>query len=480
MDIAYWGDGRSEQGLITRIRRAIATQEDLEGYGPERVEVALRFEQYLVDMGLIDYEAMVIRTLSLVRKSAGVRDLIAARYPWIVVDEYQDLGNVLHQLILTLHYEAGIEICAVGDPDQSVMGFTGADPRYLNELADDHRFADVNLDINYRCGSAIIAAADAALGQERGHLADPERDEPGVVEPIRVTGDLDEHAGVVIDRIRDLTARGVPADQIAILYPARGRLLSCLVESLTTESVLFIHERDDRLPTGPLAEFLRGCAGRRLAGPRPCGATGTSPNVSVPTLSDLLSSYQRLRSEAGLPPVPTLATISNLQKVIDKRPAEGSAGDEPVVDMVNELDGILGLDALSEVRGEDAGSVAALSAAYDRYNLTLEAFAGVDASTGKVVLTTYHSAKGREFRFVILPGLVEGIMPRWAWVRGEGYVAPPPPELAQSRRMFYVGLTRASDAAVLIYGPGWRNDGGYWTELGPSRFAVDVVEAIHG
>jgi len=55
-------------------------------------------------------------------------------------------------------------------------------------------------------------------------------------------------------------------------------------------------------------------------------------------------------------------------------------------------------------------------------------------------------------------------------------VEPPPPELAQSRRTFYVGLTRASDVALLIYGPGWTNDGGYWTELGPSRFAVDVVE----
>jgi len=196
----------------------------------------------------------------------------------------------------------------------------------------------------------------------------------------------------------------------------------------------------------------------------------------VPILNDLLSSYQHLRREAGLPVAPSLITISAMQKVIDNKPDRSILGDEPVIAMVDRLDDILDLHAVGADSGEDKGSLAAVRSAYDDHNLTLEEFVGVEASIGKVVLTTYHSAKGREFRFVILPGLVEGIMPRWIWTRREGYVEPPPPELAQSRRTFYVGLTRASDVALLIYGPGWTNDGGYWTELGPSRFAVDVVE----
>ena len=93
---------------------------------------------------------------------------------------------------------------------------------------------------------------------------------------------------------------------------------------------------------------------------------------------------------------------------------------------------------------------------------------------GKVVLTTYHSSKGREFDLMILPGLVEGVMPRLDWNPSQKrYEEPSRAAIAEARRTFYVGITRARAGAVLIYGPGYFNNGGYWVNSGPSRFAIE-------
>ena len=127
--------------------------------------------------------------------------------------------------MLTLHKLAGVQICAVGDPDQSVMGFTGADPRYLDELAGRSDFLDITLDLNYRSGSAIIAASHAALGDTRDHRADPDRSDAGVVEPIAVAGGLADHADTAVREVEALISTGVRPERIAILYPRRGRLL---------------------------------------------------------------------------------------------------------------------------------------------------------------------------------------------------------------------------------------------------------------
>ncbi|MDS0135870.1 MULTISPECIES: 3'-5' exonuclease [unclassified Amycolatopsis] len=98
---------------------------------------------------------------------------------------------------------------------------------------------------------------------------------------------------------------------------------------------------------------------------------------------------------------------------------------------------------------------------------------------GKVTLTTYHSAKGREWDAVILPGLVEGIMPgpRWS-TRLRVHPEPNPDRLAQDRRSFYVGLTRAKRALVLVYGSFRETDWGSKNEYGISRFARDVLRHL--
>lgn len=129
----------------TRIRRALACDEPLSIFDPREVQAACLYEERLLAQGVIDFEAMVVRALHIVRQHEPVRDLLHARFPHLVVDEYQDLGGVLHELVLALHDMAGITIFAVGDIDQSVFGFTGADARYLTALRTGTIFATWNL-----------------------------------------------------------------------------------------------------------------------------------------------------------------------------------------------------------------------------------------------------------------------------------------------------------------------------------------------
>lgn len=470
------------QPLITKIRRSIAAGLDVDGFEEAKIEAARLFDKRLIERTLIDYEAMVGRALELLRTSAPVRDLVAARFPWLVVDEYQDLGPVLHKLVLTLHEQAGVQVCAVGDPDQSVMGFTGADPRYLEELVNHEGFLEIGLDLNYRSGSAIIAASQAALGDQRGHRADPERTDAGVVEPVSVSGGLDDHARLVVEKIEELAGAGVRPDQIAILYPRRGLLLDLLIHALKDAGIDFVHERDQRLPTGPLVDFLRRCASRRLAGPQPCGhGLVVDQRTAAPIIPELASEFLHLvpGKRAGHQ---AEGISERLQVVLDSEPESGlPLREERLTWLIEQLDATFDLSALAANSEEqrDRSAIGALQQLDDSDGTTLEQFAAQDLSLGKVVVTTYHSAKGREFSVVILPGLVEGIVPHLTWSKRLGeYEEPARAVMAEQRRTFYVAFTRAADAAILIYGPGFQTEWGAWNELGPSRFVVDVVEHL--
>ena len=110
--------------------------------------------------------------------------------------------------------------------------------------------------------------------------------------------------------------------------------------------------------------------------------------------------------------------------------------------------------------------------------LTLGDFANDGRFKGKVVLTTLHSGKGREFDVVIIPGLVEGILPAWTWNRfTREYEAPSPRSLSISRRLFYVGFTRARHLVYLIWSKGYHHRG-YPINLGASRFATEIHKRL--
>ncbi|GAB2450763.1 hypothetical protein GCM10027187_18220 [Streptosporangium sandarakinum] len=467
----------------TRIRRALACNEPLDAFDPREVQAARLYEEQLTVREEIDFEAMVMRAVRIVRENESVRDLLHARFPHLIVDEYQDLGGVLHELVTTLHDLAGITVFAVGDTDQSVYGFTGADARYLTALAARDDFYDLELDVNYRSGQDIITAAEAALGTPRGRRA---RDgaPPGTVHLEQVHRGLEDHARLACDLTQEAQRRQISPEQIAILYPQRGPLLDALHSELTRRQLDFLHERDDKLPDGTISHFIQRCASRAVTNYQIHSAPDTERSdmlhrAEAPSLAALARDLTTLRTEAHLPPPASrLFLLRALQTCLDPQPLYPASAS--AYDWLQQLRAILALDAVatSHPDQDNVTSLDDLARLCRSKNLMLQDLAQGEQVIGKVLLTTYHAAKGREFDTVILPGLLNGIIPRNSIPDRGKWRSPTAKELAEQRRTFYVALTRAETALHLIVGPGYHTRSGYWQSKGPSDFVIEMVQRL--
>ena len=476
-------DPKYRAATSNKIRRAIACDEDLEAFDQREVAAAHLYEAELVNLGKTDFEAMVVEALRIVTSFPAVRDLLRSKFPHLLVDEYQDMGGVLHKVVLTLHDVAGISVFGVGDGDQSVFGFSGADPRYLNELREREDFTDFPLTTNYRSGQDIILAAEAALGIARGRKA-REGAPAGNFEITGVEGGLDDHANAAVEIVAGAIDAGVRHEQVAILYPARGPVLDQLLAALSASEIPFLHERDTRLPPGSVSNFIQHCASRTIANMRIRDSQATvvaelTQSTHVPKTMDLAYRLERLRHDSEMsPPSTRLSLVRTLQATLD--PPDIAYDPEGLAtEWLGRLVTNLELDAIaSRHPDEDNAAVTdTLSRVVEEDHLCLIDIARYALVAGKIVLTTYHSAKGREFHTVVLPGLLKGIVPRQ--VKGaSGWRDPSPKEMEEPRRSLYVAITRAEHDVHLIVGPGYFTPYGRWISEGPSPFVIDMVAIL--
>lgn len=477
-------DAKFRTAASDKIRRAIACEESLDSFDQREVSAARLYETELARRGKTDFEALVVEALRVVSDDPAVRDLLAAKFPHLLVDEYQDMGGVLHRLVETLHDAAGVTIFAVGDADQSVFGFAGADPRYLNELREREDFTDFPLNTNYRSGQDIIRAGEAALGIARGRRA--RKDAPaGALRLHRAEGGLDDHAAATIDIIVGALDAGIKHEQIAILYPSRGPLLDALLQALGASGVPFLHERDSRLPPGSISNFFQHCATRTIAAMKirqseDAVIAELTKSPHVPRTIDLAHRLEGLRRESEMPPLPTrLTLIRMLQNTLDPPDltydTEGSAAQ-----WLDRLVSNLALDVIASKHPDDDNhdAIATLADIIGKDGLSIVDIARYARVEGKVLLTTYHSSKGREFHTVVLPGLLKGIVPRQVKT-ASGWKDPSPKEMEEPRRSLYVAMTRAEQDLHLIVGPGYHTPTGYWIAQGPSPFVIDMVATLN-
>src|SRR5688572_13300849 len=241
-------DIRGMGSRLTRLRRAIACGEDTSGFEDTDPQIINAYENLLLREGLIDFEGIIITALSLISSHQWARRLLAARFPWLIVDEYQDLGGPLHRIVTSLIDQGGVRAFAVGDTDQTIYDFTGANPQYLNELAERRDFTPIRLKFNYRSGQRIIDASQAALAptEPRGYVPDPKRQTQGEVFFLKCDGHFADHAAKTADAVMAARQAGTPWEEIAIFYRAAGGLVDAIKVELERKQIPFIWERDTR------------------------------------------------------------------------------------------------------------------------------------------------------------------------------------------------------------------------------------------
>lgn len=188
----------------------------------------------------------------------------------------------------------GIRVFAVGDPDQSIYEFAGAEPAYLTSLSEQSEFRMIRLKFNYRSGRRLIDASQAALApsEPRGYEPDPDNKDEGEVLFFKSDSISDQPELIVSQVFPELQARSFPLDEIAIFYKRKGSFLDGLVDALTEAQVPFILEKNDKYPrtriTGWLQQVMR--AGPELE-------EGTPTEVD---LAELEFTYSSIRAEAGI------------------------------------------------------------------------------------------------------------------------------------------------------------------------------------
>jgi DNA helicase-2/ATP-dependent DNA helicase PcrA len=219
------------------------------------------YEAGLRRRGLVDFDDMVLLGLRLIEGHAWIRRCLHARFPILVVDEYQDLGLPLHRIVLALCFGAGVRLFAVGDPDQSIYGFAGARPELLTGLSNMPDIERVQLRFNYRTGQTIIDASEAALGEARGYRASGDR--KGTINFYKCPEGLAQQAADICTKIipaalirRDKRALG----DVAVLYLDRND--GDVIEEAARKTGMKFVRMDKGGPYAktPLTRWIEDCA----------------------------------------------------------------------------------------------------------------------------------------------------------------------------------------------------------------------------
>lgn len=411
------------------------------------------YEAELRNMGVIDFDDMPLLALSALAEHAWLRKALAAKYPILAVDEYQDLGRALHAMVMGLCFSAGIRLFAVGDVDQSIYGFIGANPELLHKLSEREDVETVRLGLNYRCGSQIVAASEYALGEERGYRA-PDGAHEGTIYFHPCTGGYAGQARHLIEQlIPEILARrpDLNLGGIAVLYPAAFIGDEVAAAAADNDFAVIRTDGNALYPRGSrLMRWLEQCAMWCCGGWR----------SGQPRISRVIAEGARFLHEVIGSDEDRLKFQRSLMAALWGRRDETIGLHDWLIAMRDEVI----RPNIGHARSV-ADELEILNSFIDRLGPTgdiddfpLGEFAGIGTGLDHINLSTLHSAKGREFDVVILFGMEEGRLPRNNASEAD---------VREARRLFYVGFTRARHEIHLMH-----------AQANPSRFVTEVINRL--
>ena len=449
---------RSDEYRRTHLDRDAAEWHDDE----QLAALVTRYEDLLRERAMIDFDDMILLGLTLIESHRWVRRALHAKFPVIVVDEYQDLGIPLHRIVGTLCFRAGSRLFAVGDPDQSIYGFTGARPELLRQLADSPLVESIRLPFNYRSGPTIVRASEIALGEVRGYEARGAA--AGTVDFHERPHGLRDQARYIcealipeaLQRVEDLLI-----GDIAVLYLDKndGDVIARMAGEYAFPTVRI--DKGAPYPKTPLTRWLEDCAKWCRGGWR----------TATPRLSSLLATWASiLKVRASSDPQWHEHKVRLLRFLLSHRNRDLPLGDWLTTLSQDCVGAFLDSDkTLRDERDALATVTAACKVDGGIGEWTVDVFGGQGGSPDHLNLITLHSAKGQEFRVVIMMGMEQGKIPRWnADEQGK----------REQRRLFYVGLSRAKDEVHMTYSGWTENQYGRRFPRGPSEFLVDIRERL--
>jgi len=468
-------------------------------------DVFEHYERELHRMNAMDFDDLLVRAVNLLELFQEVRDRYSTNFRHILVDEYQDTNHAQYRWLQLLSSEHR-NLAVVGDDDQSVYGFRGADIRNILDFTDDFPDAHVvKLEQNYRSTQTILSAANAVVVNNRGRMDKALWTDIGEGDPIRVRELADEHAEArfVAAEVERMVDEGVSRSEIAVFYRtnAQSRVLEdMLVRAQIGYQVIGGTKFYERAEIRDLVSYLTFLVNPQDANAFTRIANSPRRGLGQTSLSRVLSHADTIGVpvwDAAAQPesVPGLGTAA--QKALARfmstmeRLLERVQGEAPVGEVLRETLGETGyLDALEAERTIEAqGRIENLEELVQvarEYDATAEDGGSLgeflqqiallaDADTrqddeGLVTLMTMHNAKGLEYPIVFMIGMEDGVFPHSRALDEGG--------LEEERRLAYVGITRAMRDLTLTSARRRNSFGGAASFGVRSRFIDEVPSEL--
>ncbi len=456
--------------------------------------VADRYREILAAAGALDFDDLLLRAVVLFTENALVREAYRRRLPYVLVDEYQDTNRSQYELVRHLAGPDG-NLTAVGDEDQSIYSWRGADIRNILDFEADFPGARVlRLEENYRSRPSILDAASGLVAHNQKRKGKTLRAVKAAGDPVRLhqAGDEFQEAAWVVSRISGRRDAG----RSAVLYRMNSQsrlfeeaLMRAGVPYEVWGGVGFYERREVK----DLLAYLR-----LIANPRDPIALKRVVNVPPRGIGDrTVQELERVARERGISTWDALAVVEGeallparatqplrrFRETLEALRAEApSLGLKSLLTRVLEVTGYAAALAQqdsheSQDRLENLAELLSAAADYearedspslagflDRVSLLSDVDKAKDDAP--VVLMTLHSAKGLEFDAIFLVGLEEGLVPHArSLARGDA--------LEEERRLCYVGMTRARERLHLTWAQS-RSVFGQRRLSEPSRFLVEI------
>lgn len=454
------------------------------------------YEKRLLILNAVDFGGLLLQCLILFQKHPDILDAYQNQFHYLLVDEYQDT-NVAQYLWLRLLAQKSKNICCVGDDDQSIYGWRGAEVANILRFEEDFPGAKIiRLEHNYRSSSHILGAAGALISKNIGRFGKTLWTDQKTGEKViaRCTWDSGAEAHFIANHIDSLRRQGRALTDIAVLVRAtfqtreiEERLLTIGVPYRVVGGVRFY----ERLEIRDALAYFRflvqpddGMAFERIMNtPKRGLGTGTlqqiheharANNISLPKAALLLAQTSQLKTGVCKK---LLALFEQFEKW---RADLSHLNHVKVAQAVLEESGYIDMwraDKAPDSPGRVENLKELLSAldSFETLSLFLEHVSLVmDISSNThgdmVTLMTLHAAKGLEFEVVYLSGWEEGVFPNSRALEENGREG-----LEEERRLAYVGLTRARKQAVITYAMRRHMYHGY-QDSAPSRFLKELPE----
>jgi DNA helicase-2/ATP-dependent DNA helicase PcrA len=464
--------------------------------GGRAVELYHAYQERLANLNACDFGDLLLHCLTLFQTRPEVLEDYQRRFRYLLVDEYQDT-NVAQYLWLRLLAQGHRNICCVGDDDQSIYGWRGAEVGNILRFEQDFPGAKViRLERNYRSTGRILAAASGLIAHNEGRLGKTLWTEGSDGEKLRLRGlwDGEAEARFVGEEIEALQGKGHKLAEIAILVRAGSQTREFEERFITLglpyrviggprfyerleirDAIAYlrvVHQADDGLAFERIVNKPRRGLGDATL--RLIHGTARAQSVSLPRAARQLVETDELRPAARRALAGLLADFdrwrSLMETMVHSELAMMVLDESGYTEMWQNdktIEAPGRLENLKELIGHLA-DFETLAGFLEHVSLVMETVdqAGQDQAN----IMTLHGAKGLEFDTVFLPGWEEGLFPNQRALDEHGLKG-----LEEERRLAYVGLTRARLRAVVSYAANRRLHGS-WASAIPSRFVEELPD----